>query len=120
MRTFEHVETVEWVKLRAGLLPVLSEYPDVVSWWLTPSHVPFLELMTVSFLDHSFVESALATQNQNLRLVASTGSPPIWDEADQVVRPWGWVVPPLCVVPETGTHIFFSCPAARFFGVLCL
>lgn len=88
---------------------------DILGWL----RLPCLMLQADPALDPSAMEGSLASQDLNLCLVAAARSPAIWDGGDQAAWPWGWSVP-LSGIPETGTHIFFSCITAIFlWGFVC-
>ena len=118
-RTFGQAESNDWTRLRAALPLVLPDDPDTVSWRLAPT-----------------AEFSVSTAYQSL--CPSQATPwlsPLWKapiplkikifiwqllqdrlpSGTQVCKRHGPGdgLCPLCAVPETGTHILFSCTVAR-------
>ena len=80
----------------------------VLLCWLS---IPRLVPVTNSCMDHTFVESAPSSEDQDLRVTAFAGSPPIGDGGDQAEWAWRWITSSLWC-PQTRTHIFFAWLAA--------
>uniref|UniRef100_A0ACD6AGQ7 Uncharacterized protein n=1 Tax=Avena sativa TaxID=4498 RepID=A0ACD6AGQ7_AVESA len=119
-RTFGPKETEAWRELRAELPDSLADEPDRVSWSLSPSG--------------SF--SVSSAHRALFGYAALPWTKPLWKAplplktkffVWQLLRdrlPSGVEVSkrhgpgdglcPLCGIPETGAHIMFACPAARF------
>lgn len=68
-----------------------------------------------SCVDHTFVESALTAEDQDLRVAAPARSPPIKEGGGQAKRVWQWFMPPLWCSGDCDPHLF-ACPAPSFFG----
>ena len=118
--TFGPGEVNQWARLLAALPYSLSATPDSVSWALSPS-----KCFTVSSAYRALFGGV------NLAWTSHLWKAPMplkikiftWQllrdrlpSGVEVVKQFG---PgdgtcPLCAVPESGTHILFSCPAAHF------
>ena len=118
-RTFGQAESNDWTRRRAALPLVLPEYLDMVSWRPTPTVV-----LSVSTTYHSLCPSP-----------TTPSLSPLWKAPVPLkIKIFVWQllrdrlpsgtevltrngpgdgICPLCAVPETGTHILFSCTTAR-------
>ena len=119
-RTFGPLENIAWDSLRAGLPQTLSAAPDSISWHLAPSGAFTVRSAYRALFRRPDLPWASALWKAPLPLKTKIF---VW----QLLRdrlPSGVEVAkrhgpgdglcPLCAVSETGTHILFSCPAARF------
>ena len=119
-RTFGLVEADRWEGLLASLPYSLTDTPDSVSWALSPS-----KCFTVRSAYRALFRGPVLAWTSHLWKAPMPLKIKIftWQllrdrlpSGVEVVKRFG---PgdgscPLCAVPESGTHILFSCPAARF------
>jgi hypothetical protein len=119
-RTFGMEEATAWVELRARLPPSLSTSIDSVAWRLTPSGIfsvssayralfrgPSLPWTTPLWKAPLPLKTKiLVWQLLRDRLPSGVEVAKRHGQGDELC--------PLCRIPESGTHMMFTCPATQF------
>ena len=119
-RTFGPAEATAWTKLRGSLPETLPGGQDLVSWHLAPFGTFSVKTAYRSLFSGPVRAWASPLWKAPLPLKIKIF---VWqllrDRLHSGVevrkrRGPGDGLCPLCGIPETGTHILFTCPAARF------
>ena len=118
--TFGPGEVASWRSLLAALPLALSDSPDRVAWSLTPAkhfsvgsaYRALFRGSVFSWTKHLW-KASLPLKIKIFTWQLLRDRLPSGVEVAKRLGP-GDGTCPLCAVPETGTHILFSCPAARF------